>query len=95
MTAAQIPAGTNDFLTGCGWGSAAIEPLTGDASFRRYFRVRKSDGSTAMLMDAPPPHEDPKPFLHVAYANARARGLYEQMGYRLRRDIGFFALRRG
>lgn len=66
LTAAQIPAGTNDFLTGCGWGSAAIEPLTGDASFRRYFRVRKSDGSTAMLMDAPPPHEDPKPFLHVA-----------------------------
>lgn len=34
------------------------------------------------------------PFLHVAYANARARGLYEAMGYRLRRDIGFFALRR-
>lgn len=66
LTAAQIPAGTNDFLAGCGWGSAAIEPLTGDASFRRYFRVRKSDGSTAMLMDAPPPHEDPKPFLHVA-----------------------------
>lgn len=39
--------------------------------------------------------EGNKPFLHVAYANARARGLYEQMGYRLRRDIGFFALRRG
>ena len=66
LTAAQIPAGTDNFLAGCGWGSAAIEPLTGDASFRRYFRVRKSDGSTAMLMDAPPPHEDPKPFLHVA-----------------------------
>lgn len=39
--------------------------------------------------------EGRQPFLHVAYANARARGLYEQMGYRLRRDIGFFALRRG
>ncbi len=39
--------------------------------------------------------EGNKPFLHVAYANARARALYEQMGYRLRRDIGFFALRRG
>jgi N-acetylmuramate 1-kinase len=66
LTAAQIPAGTEDFLAGCGWTDAAIEPLTGDASFRRYFRIRKSDGSTAMLMDAPPPHEDPKPFLHVA-----------------------------
>ena len=35
------------------------------------------------------------PFLHVAYSNARAHALYEQMGYRLRRDIPFFALRRG
>ena len=39
--------------------------------------------------------EGDKPFLHVAYAKARAGGLYQQMGYRLRRDIGFFALRRG
>lgn len=35
------------------------------------------------------------PFLHVAYSNARAKALYEQMGYRLRRDIPFMALRRG
>jgi len=34
-------------------------------------------------------------FLHVAYANNRAHALYAQMGYRLRRDIPFFALRRG
>lgn len=34
------------------------------------------------------------PFLHVAYSNARAKALYEQMGYRLRRDIPFAALRR-
>jgi N-acetylmuramate 1-kinase len=66
LTAAQIPAGAQDFLTECGWAGAAIEPLTGDASFRRYFRIRKADGTTAMLMDAPPPHEDPRPFLHVA-----------------------------
>lgn len=38
--------------------------------------------------------EGSRPFLHVAYANARAHALYGQMGYRLRRDIGFFALRR-
>lgn len=38
--------------------------------------------------------EGSQPFLHVAYANERARGLYEAMGYRLRRDIGFYALRR-
>ncbi len=35
------------------------------------------------------------PFLHVAYSNARAKALYEHMGYRLRRDIPFMALRRG
>ena len=35
------------------------------------------------------------PFLHVAYSNMRAKALYEQMGYRLRRDIAFAALRRG
>lgn len=35
-----------------------------------------------------------RPFLHVAYSNARARALYERMGYRLRRDIAFCALRR-
>lgn len=34
------------------------------------------------------------PFLHVAYSNARAKALYERMGYRLRRDIAFCALRR-
>ncbi|MDE2436971.1 MAG: phosphotransferase, partial [Sphingomonadales bacterium] len=60
-----LPDGVDAFLASAGWGGAAIEPLTGDASFRRYFRiVRGSD--TAMLMDAPPPHEDPTPFLRAA-----------------------------
>ena len=34
------------------------------------------------------------PFLHVSHANIRAKRLYEQLGYRLRRDIGFWSLRR-
>lgn len=34
------------------------------------------------------------PFLHVSYENARAMQLYANMGYTLRRDIGFWALRR-
>lgn len=59
-----LPAGLNEFLADAGWGGAAVEPLPGDASFRRYFRVRNGSRS-AMLMDAPPPHEDPGPFLHV------------------------------
>jgi ribosomal protein S18 acetylase RimI-like enzyme len=33
-------------------------------------------------------------FLHVSHENPRAKHLYEQMGYRVRRDIGFWSLRR-
>ena len=61
---ADLPAGLDEFLENAGWGGAEVEPLLGDASFRRYFRVRHGP-RTAMLMDAPPPHEDPRPFLHV------------------------------
>ena len=60
----ELPAGLDNFLANAGWGTADIEPLTGDASFRRYFRIR-GDGRDAMLMDAPPPHEDTRPFIHV------------------------------
>ncbi|MFY8195142.1 MAG: aminoglycoside phosphotransferase family protein, partial [Novosphingobium sp.] len=60
-----IPPGADAFLTQAGWGGATIEPLPGDASFRRYFRIRRSNGN-AMLMHAPPPTEDPEPFLRSA-----------------------------
>jgi GNAT superfamily N-acetyltransferase len=35
-----------------------------------------------------------QPFLHVSHANVRAKQLYQSMGYALRRDIGFWSLRR-
>jgi ribosomal protein S18 acetylase RimI-like enzyme len=35
-----------------------------------------------------------QPFLHVSHENPRAKILYEQMGYRVRRDIGFWSLQR-
>lgn len=53
------------FLAAAGWADARIDPLAGDASFRRYFRVIDGD-RRAVLMDAPPPHEDPRPFLSIA-----------------------------
>ena len=65
-TCAALPAGLDEFLERAGWAGAAVKPLAGDASFRRYFRLRRGD-ETAMLMDAPPPHEDPRPFLAVAH----------------------------
>lgn len=60
-----LPDGIDSFLKDAGWGGAAIDPIPGDASFRRYFRIA-GDGRKAMLMFAPPPEEDPQPFLHVA-----------------------------
>ena len=66
MAAAMIPPDSAAaFLDQAGWRDATIVPLAGDASFRRYFRVLVP-GRRAILMDAPPPHEDPRPFIQVA-----------------------------
>jgi N-acetylmuramate 1-kinase len=66
MAPAMIPPPhAPDFLAASGWAGADILPLAGDASFRRYFRVVQGNRS-AVLMDAPPPHEDPRPFIAVA-----------------------------
>lgn len=54
-----------DFLTRSGWGGADRRVLAGDASFRRYDRLRDGDRH-AVLMDAPPPQEDVRPFMAVA-----------------------------
>ncbi|MCU0974218.1 MAG: phosphotransferase [Burkholderiales bacterium] len=44
----------------------SLEPASADASFRRYFRVRFADGASLIAMDAPPAHEDCRPFVLVA-----------------------------
>lgn len=59
------PVAAPDFLIAAGWSGAEILPLAGDASFRRYFRVIDHD-RRAILMDAPPPQEDPRPFITIA-----------------------------
>ncbi|MGI8944103.1 MAG: aminoglycoside phosphotransferase family protein [Qipengyuania sp.] len=61
----QLPDGIQAFLENAGWHDARIDPIPGDASFRRYFRLHR-EGETAMLMYAPPPEEDPRPFLKIA-----------------------------
>ncbi|MDP2811313.1 MAG: phosphotransferase [Rhodocyclaceae bacterium] len=42
-----------------------LAPASADASFRRYFRVAFNDGETCVVMDAPPDHEDVRPWLSV------------------------------
>jgi len=47
-------------------GDCAIQPLAGDASFRRYFRI-KHQRKTLVLMDAPPEKEVLSPFLSIRH----------------------------
>ena len=42
-----LPEGIHNFLGNTEWEGAEISPLVGDASFRRYFRLRMG-GKTAM-----------------------------------------------
>ncbi|MDB5855213.1 MAG: aminoglycoside phosphotransferase [Herminiimonas sp.] len=44
----------------------SLRPASADASFRRYFRVDTRSGPSLIVMDAPPPQEDVRPFIHVA-----------------------------
>lgn len=59
------PVTAPKFLAESGWAGAQILPLAGDASFRRYFRI-VDEGRTAVLMDAPPEHEDSRPFVEIS-----------------------------
>ena len=42
-----------------------LTPASADASFRRYFRATEGT-QTWIVMDAPPEHENCRPFVHVA-----------------------------
>ena len=61
----DIPGDLERFLAATPFAGAHVTPIEGDASFRRYFRLAKGD-ERAILMHAPPPHEDPSPFIAAA-----------------------------
>ncbi len=53
--------------TGHGIDPASLRPASNDASFRRYFRFDCTGPQrTLIVMDAPPPQEDCRPFVHAA-----------------------------
>lgn len=52
------------FLAAHGWDDAPRRPVSGDASFRHYERLGR-DGRSVLLMDAPPPQEDVRPFIRI------------------------------
>ena len=53
--------------------AASLRPASADASFRRYFRVDGAGGRSFIVMDAPPPQEDVRPFVALA-------AMFEQAG---------------
>lgn len=57
----------NAFVATTNWAGSAQVLVAGDASNRKYLRLTNPDGSTAILMDAPPEKgEDVRPFLRIA-----------------------------
>jgi N-acetylmuramate 1-kinase len=56
---------THWLQTTLGWHDAVLAPASADASFRRYFRVTRPQG-TCIAMDAPPDKENVEPYLAVA-----------------------------
>lgn len=72
MTPAR-DAALRAWLSGAAGVRGRLEPLAGDASFRRYLRLRTGCG-TFVVMDAPPAKERSGPFVHVA-GLLRAAGL--------------------
>ncbi len=76
-----------------------IVPTSGDASFRRYFRVFSTDRSL-IAMDAPPAREDVRPFVQVARllelagVNVpRVHAVDERRGFVLLSDLGTLCYR--
>ena len=78
-----------------GLDPASLQQVAGDASFRRYYRVSQKEGGTLIVMDAPPEHEDCRPFVDVTArletAGVHVPHILEQdleQGFLLLSDLG-------
>ncbi len=86
----------NDWLSGLFPNDTfTLTPASADASFRRYFRAAFPDGTTKIVMDAPPGLEDCTPFLRVGKlfeaAGAHVPHVFAQdlgQGFLLLSDLG-------
>ena len=76
--------------------ASSLRPASADASFRRYLRIDGPAGKPSLIvMDAPPPQEDVRPFLDIA-ARIEAAGLHgphilasdAERGFILLSDLG-------
>ncbi|MBF6040199.1 phosphotransferase [Pseudomonas sp. P154a] len=76
-----------------GWGAvppATLTAASSDASFRRYFRW-EGEGKSFIVMDAPPPQENCKPFVDIAFLLAKS-GINVPKIYAEDLDRGFLLL---
>jgi aminoglycoside/choline kinase family phosphotransferase len=69
---------------------ATLAPASADASFRRYLRVAARRGHL-IVMDAPPAHEDVRPFVHMA-GLIEAAGLHAPQVLACDAEQGFLLL---
>jgi N-acetylmuramate 1-kinase len=88
----QLQDWLNQVLAG---ESYHLTTASADASFRRYFRLNFEDGRTLIAMDAPPPQEDCRPFVHAAQVFGEAslnvpKVLHQniEQGFLLLTDLG-------
>ncbi len=73
----------------------SLRVASADASFRRYLRVNSVDGSSRIIMDAPPDKENSEPFVRIA-SLMKAAGLHapevlnwdQAHGFMLLTDLG-------
>jgi aminoglycoside/choline kinase family phosphotransferase len=78
-----------------GLDPSTLAPASADASFRRYLRVACRGGGSLIVMDAPPPQEDVRPFVDIA-GRIAAAGLHAprvlaadlEQGFLLLDDLG-------
>jgi hypothetical protein len=73
-----------------GLAAETLAPASADASFRRYLRLAGRSGSF-IVMDAPPPLEDVRPFVRVA-GMIEAAGLHAPRVLEADEDRGFLLL---
>jgi len=83
------------WLQALGFADDELRPASGDASFRRYFRIGSAEGRSCVVMDAPPDKEPLDSFLDIG-RRLRAAGLTapevlardEAQGFLLLEDLG-------
>ncbi len=69
----------------------SLESVAGDASFRRYFRVKNAQNERFIVMDAPPEKEDCRPFVEITKA-WREQGVLLPQLFAIDLDQGFLLL---